>query len=351
MTLPRASLPFVEFPAILRAHGFAVAPDQTVSFLEAVQLLGPKDMTDIRRAALATLAVPRERHPEFDALFRAYFLGQSLAAPIEDGEDDEGVEAYEPTQEQLEIEQEEGEEDVGDIAASSELLGRRQFAPLDEDDALRHLARRAEHDLPRRRSYRRTFDNSGAGIDLRRALRHALRRDGEVFVLPKTKRKTRQRRILLLIDVSGSMKDQSEASLRFAHTLVSSAESVEVFTLGTRLTRITRALQIKNRDQALDAVGAAVADFDGGTRIGEALQAFLSVPRYYRLHARGAAVLVLVRWPRARRGQRPWWMPIRRLSRIAWRLDWLTPLAADPGLPGRRRKRSPPARPHLDTPG
>ena len=79
--LPRAAEPFVTFPALLRANGFAVAPEQTTTFLAAIGLLGPKSVDDIRRAAHATLAPPPERHAAFDALFGAHFLGE-----MEEGE-------------------------------------------------------------------------------------------------------------------------------------------------------------------------------------------------------------------------------------------------------------------------
>lgn len=328
MTLPTATRPFVEFPAILRAHGFPVAPDQTMGFVEAVGLLGPRDMRDIRNAAIAMLSVPRERHVEFDALFRAYFLGQGLAASIEDEDEEDDLEAFEPTGAQVEVEEGAEEDEAGDLATSAELLSRRQFVPADAGDALRHLARRAERDLPRRVSYRRSFSQRGDRIDMRKALRQALRRDGEVLDLPVTRRKTRQRRILLLVDVSGSMTDQSEATMRFAHALTQAADRVETFTFGTRLTRISQSLRIRNADQALQTVGASVADFDGGTRIGDALQAFLSVPRFAG-QARGAAVLILS--DGLERGDPATLVEaVRKLSRLCWRLDWLTPLAADP---------------------
>lgn len=329
MTLPQASRPFVEFPQILRAHGFAVSPDQTMGFIEAVGLLGPRNMTDIRRAAIALLSVPRERHPEFDALFRAYFFGQGLAASIEDEDEEDELEAYEPTGAMADVEEAVDEDESGNEASTAEILKRRHFAPVDDVDALRHLARRAEHDLPRRRSYRRSFDNRGDRIDLRRALKQALKRDGEVIDLPVRRRRTRLRRILLLMDVSGSMREQIDATFRFAHTLTQVADRVETFTFGTRLTRVTHSLRIKNRDQALDATGAAVADFDGGTRIGDALEVFLAVPRFAG-YARGAAVLVLS--DGLERGSPDKLVQsVQKLSRLTWRLDWLTPLASGPG--------------------
>jgi uncharacterized protein with von Willebrand factor type A (vWA) domain len=160
--------------------------------------------------------------------------------------------------------------------------------------------------------------------------RDAMRHAGEFLRMRRKRRRLRQRRIVVLIDVSGSMKERTQAHLAFAHVLARAADTAEVFTIGTRLTRITRALRLRNRDLALTAASLLVADWDGGTRIGEALAAFLAVPRFSAL-ARGAAVVVLSDGlergdPSAMRDA------VIRLSRIAWRVVWLTPLAADPGF-------------------
>ena len=122
--------------------------------------------------------------------------------------------------------------------------------------------------LPVRKSYRRAAANKGDGWNMRKVFRQAVQRDGEVIELPKLKRKLRQRRIVLLIDVSGSMKDQTDSYLRFAHALAQAGRRIEIFTLGTRLTRITRAMKVRNRAQALNLVSGIVADWDGGTRLG-----------------------------------------------------------------------------------
>ena len=137
--------------------------------------------------------------------------------------------------------------------------------------------------------------------------------------------RTRQRRILLLVDVSGSMKAQTEATMRFAHALGRVAERLEVFTLGTRLTRVTRALKLRNAEQALAVAGSLVADWDGGTRLGDALTAFLEVPRFAGF-ARGALVIVLS--DGLERGD-PMAMShaVAQLDRLAWSILWLTPLA------------------------
>ena len=325
-TVPRAIEPFIEFSQILRSHGFALSPEQTISFVEAVGLLGPRDISDIRNAGLAMLAIPRERHIEYDALFRTFFLGQTIAAPTSSDAEEE-LEAHEEQSGEHEIDRSEEDQEVGRESSLTEALLLREFSRADQDQLLKTFARHAAEALPRRRSRRREPTKRGTGYDLRRSLREAVRNDGELLRLPQTRRKSRQRPIALLIDVSGSMQQQSEQTLRFAHAVKMAAERVEVFTFGTRLTRITRSLSDKNVEQALEKIGRLVADFDGGTRIGDALDALLAIPRFAGT-MRGASVIIVS--DGLERGDPATMIDaVQRLSRLAWRLDWLSPLAAD----------------------
>lgn len=328
--LPRAIEPFVTFATLLRRNGFAVAPGQTQTFIEAIGLLGPRSMRDIHQAAVATLAPPPERRDEFDALFRLHFLGQSLPAPARGQPDDEDeLQAFDQRDGTLEPPEAEAEREVGAEATGTEALSLRQFRPSDESSLLRQFTRRAPRGLPQQKSYRRRASQSGDIWDMRRLLRDAVKRDGEVLSLPKRERQMRQRRILLLVDVSGSMKAQTDTYLRFAHALARAAERIELFTVGTRLTRVTRALRHKQRDQALDLAATLVADWDGGTRLGDALRAFLGVPRFAAF-ARGAAVIVLS--DGLERGEvAVLRQAVEHLSRLAWRIIWLTPLAGETG--------------------
>jgi uncharacterized protein with von Willebrand factor type A (vWA) domain len=329
MTLPRPLLPFVAFATLLRANGFAVAPEQTQTFIAATGLLGPRSIEDIHRAARATLAPPPERFDDFDALFRLAFLGQTLAAPTT-GETDDEVEAFDDRDGgDAPPETEEAAESGGEPSGAERLFARA-FAGISEVEALRRFRRAAPGALPRRRS-RRLMSTKGRGQpDLRRALRDAVKRDGEILRLPVRARRERRRRVLLLIDVSGSMKERTDGHLRFAHALTRAADRVEIFTLGTRLTRVTRALRRRDPAQALDLAATLVADWDGGTRLGDALQAFLAVPRFSGF-ARGALVVVLS--DGLERGDPAAMIDaVERLSRLAWGLLWLSPLAGAAGF-------------------
>jgi uncharacterized protein with von Willebrand factor type A (vWA) domain len=159
-----------------------------------------------------------------------------------------------------------------------------------------------------------------------------VRRGGEVGRIETTSPGTRPRRLVLLLDVSGSMAPYARALARFAHAAVAARRrgGVEVFALGTRLTRITRELSTHDPDEALARAAAAVADWDGGTRLGEGLRAFNDAWGV-RGVARGAVVVVLSDgWDRGDPAQLG--AEVQRLRRVAHRIVWVNPLVATPGF-------------------
>ena len=89
--------------------------------------------------------------------------------------------------------------------------------------------------------------------DLRRMVRESLRMHGEPGPLAWRRRKARLRlRLILILDVSGSMADSPRHLLQFAYSAKRATARVEVFCFGTRLTRITRALDHRKPDDALE---------------------------------------------------------------------------------------------------
>lgn len=324
-SLPPALAPFLAFPQALRAGGFPASTDQTESFLAAVGLLGPATIHDIRRAARAIYGPGPDRLAEFDDIFDAVFLGRAFSAPAM-GEPEDMPRSYDAGDLDW-MPDPDDEQPSGADATAAERLFARALSAGDEDRALAAFRRAAPAALPRRRS-RRLAGRKGTHADPRRAFREMLRRDGEITRLPSRKRRQRQRRVLLLIDVSGSMKEGTEGVMRLAHVLTQAAERVEVFTLGTRLTRVTTPLRHRSREAALERAAGLVADWDGGTRLGEALEVFLSVPRFASF-ARGA-LAIIVSDGLERGGPEALTSAMRKLHGLAWATLWLSPLAADP---------------------
>jgi hypothetical protein len=158
-----------------------------------------------------------------------------------------------------------------------------------------------------------------------------LRTGGEVLRPAREEPGERPRRLVALVDVSGSMEPYARALTRFAHAAVAARRrgQVEVFALGTRVTRITRELATHDPDRALRRATDAVADWSGGTRLGEGLRRFND--RWgVRGLARGAVVVILSDgWDRgdpAVLGDE-----LARLGRVAHRVVWVNPLKASPG--------------------
>jgi uncharacterized protein with von Willebrand factor type A (vWA) domain len=322
--LPRAAAPFHGFARLLRRHAFRIAPEQVSVFMQAVTLLGPRSMEDIRQAALATLSPAPDRRAEFEAHFVSHFYGgaASPSAGEDDGEVQVKDDAVSHNEQPALVRQETG----GALSAAAERLSARQFESA--GDRLAAFQKLLGSALPHRHSFRSVRTRARSTPDLRRSLSQIVRADGDVPQPLFRRRRIVQRNILLLIDVSGSMKLHTSDYLQLAHAVVRGAERAEVFTFGTQLTRITPSLRLRSRDHALAAAAAQVEDWDGGTRIGPTLLAFLSVPRFAAF-ARGAAVVILS--DALERGDHAAMeTAIRRLSARAFRLSLCTPLAGDP---------------------
>jgi uncharacterized protein with von Willebrand factor type A (vWA) domain len=151
-----------------------------------------------------------------------------------------------------------------------------------------------------------------------------LRDGGEPAELARMRPRVKPRRLALLLDVSGSMSPYADVLLRFAHAAVRVAPvSTEVFTVSTRLTRITRQLRLRDADQALAAAGTAIPDWSGGTRLGESLQAFLDLWGQRGTARRAVVVIASDGWERgdaALLGEQ-----MARLARLAHRVVWVNP--------------------------
>jgi uncharacterized protein with von Willebrand factor type A (vWA) domain len=289
--------------------------ERRVDFLTALRDNTPPDLARLYWLARVTLVASREDIPVFDALFAKHFAGVALSGePEQEGESEapEREGGGEPEPVLL-------SEGTGRDASVHELRNRRRYDPTSED--LRALKRALDEHLPRIRSRRRRPDRRGH-LDLRRTLRAATR-TGEITLLARRGRPHRTRPLLLLIDVSGSLREHTPDYLRFAWVA-----QCETFTFGTRLTRVTRELRHRDVDVALTALSETVADADGGTRIGPALHEFVTTPRYAD-RARGALTIVLS--DGLERGD-PALMAaaVHRLARLSQRLLWWSPLALDP---------------------
>jgi uncharacterized protein with von Willebrand factor type A (vWA) domain len=306
-----------------------VTPDRTTAFLVCAAELGAHQRSHVYWAGRATLCSDPDHQRLYDLAFADWFGGEpgrlavSAPPPVQVGamarlDTGQPAEGGPPDDDPLRA-----------AASATEVLRHRDVADLDpvaREEVNRLLAALAVQ-LPSRRSSRQRPAGRGR-LDVRRTLREELRRAGEPGPLRYRRAGRRPRRVVWLVDVSGSMAPYAEVLLRLAHAHLRSGVGhgpprVEVFTLGTRLTRVTPALQHRDVETALRAAGQQVPDWSGGTRLGETLRAF--VDRWgQRGVARGAVVVICSDgWERgdpALLGEQ-----VQRLSRLAHRVVWVNP--------------------------
>ncbi|MDX6302050.1 MAG: uncharacterized protein QOF53_3264 [Nocardioidaceae bacterium] len=315
----------VGFARALRAAGVPVTQDRTQAYLESTALVGLDDQRATYWAGRATLCSAPDDLERYDEVFTAWFL-KNERATFRAGQDDRTVtQAALGSREGSRTGDDLDEEPLAVMASDAEVLRHRDIAELGpaEKARLTALFSALTPRAPRRYASRRTPWHRG-DLDARRTLRQMLRRMGEPGEIAWRRRATRPRRVVLLLDVSGSMSGYADALLRLAHRFVSvSAARTEVFTLGTRLTRVTLAMRVREAERAIVAAGESVPDWSGGTRLGETLQAFMD--RWgQRGVARGAVVVIFSDgWERGDTALLSEQM--RRLHLTAHRVVWVNP--------------------------
>lgn len=326
----------MSFATLLRGAGVDVPVGSVVTFADALGAVGLGDPDRVYWAGRATLVRRPEDAPAYDGVFAAFWLGRPAAAS--------DAPAVVPVTVAIDADEEDAAPPGPDEArtpsapvihvrySSTEVLRHKDFAAYSHEEhaeARRLIAdvrlagalRRSRRLVPTRRATGRP--------DIRRTVRHALRAEGEPVRRAWLGPSFRPRRVVLLCDVSGSMEPYARALVRFLHAAVVGRTRVEAFALGTRLTRITRELASRDPDAALARAARAVADWSGGTRLGEGLRRF-NDGWGVRGMARGAVVVILSDgWDRG--DPAVLGAQMARLARVAHKVVWVNPLKAAPG--------------------
>ncbi len=335
-------LKLATFGRILREAGVDVAPHRLEDALAALASVDLTSREECYWALRCTLTSRHEHGEVFDAAFAAFWerRAQDIAllerAPAtEPGLEPAAPDAVEPRPSQLADDagddDDAGEEAQGTAWSAVERLRTLNFAEYTEEELHRSrlLVERVARALPMRRSRRLRSAHDGDRIDKRRTLRSAMRTEGYPIMRLYRRRRLVPRKVLFLIDISGSMEPYARAMLMFLQVAVRPGAKVEAFTFGTRLTRVTRELASHEPDQALRAATRVVPDWAGGTRIGEAVKA-LNDDWGRRGATRGAVVVVVSDgWERGDVDLLS--VEMARLRRAAHTVIWVNPLAGQPG--------------------
>lgn len=332
----------LHFVRALRKLGLPMSLARLETWTLAIPLVGLESRVRFKDAARSILVSRKEHLAVFDSLFDTYFRPEAFA-PISRAALGHALQRAVRREERLavpapsaaadprlpEVEAEIHERHY--VPSDLELLRYKDFADLtaDERSAVLRLLAKHTFSLPPRRTRRHSQHPRRGEMDLGATLRQCMRRGGEPIELLRRRQREQDRPLVVLCDISGSMEAYARIFLSFAYTLKSATSRLEVFVFATRLTRITREMRGRNVDLALQLATTRIADWGGGTRIGESLKRF-NFGWARRLLGRGAWVIVLSDgWDRGERSLLEHEMA--RLRRSANRVIWLNPLLGSAG--------------------
>ncbi|MGW9826839.1 uncharacterized protein ACUXNS_001848 [Brevibacterium pityocampae] len=303
----------------LRRAGLPVTPPEMHLLVAAAARLDPLDPRQVRAASRAICCREESQIAVHDAVFARYFgLRPSRVeppAPVPVRTPDSSGAGEAPGT----------ETGVPEAAASrTELLRRTDLG----DGADREAAARLIDGLTVQRPVRigaRTRRAVHGPVDLERTLR-ALARADDLPRLPRRRPLPRPRRVVLVLDVSASMRPWLDAIIRFARRWRIEADA-RVFTVGTRLTHVTAELGEADAGAALERMLDHVPDAVGGTRLGDSLGTLLDSNA---LAVRGSVcVLVSDGWETGSMDSLD--HACERLARLSRRFLWVNPRAGRPG--------------------
>ena len=327
----------VAFTQVLRGLGLSVPTSCTHTFAAALCETGLNDRNTTYWVGRSTLVRRMEDIALYDRAFAVFFEGRrsdGVEEPVEELTISIAVDTDDDTDDGDESDDADGNDDeVIELRFSAtEILRHKDFADYSPDE-LAHAHELMTHlrliGAPRASLRQGPTARRTSMPDIRRTVRSAIRAGGEPIERHHLAPTPRLRRLVLLLDVSGSMEPYARGLLRFVHAAVAGRQKVEAFALGTRLTRITRELTSRDPDTALRAAGERVTDWSGGTRLGSGLRQFNDQWGVRGLARNSIVVILSDGWDRGEPEQLS--AEMERLQRVTHRLIWVNPLKVTPG--------------------
>lgn len=332
----------VEFARVLRKGGMLIPPDRVALAIASLSRTGVERREDVHAALSSTLVDRHESQPFFDGAFELFWSDPALLerarlrlSPVVAGSRNRqeppaqnrlqaAFAARTRTVEQPRKPRQQPQADARTTASPRQQFQRADFASMTPSEL--RLAQRLASEMPPPAEpiqMRRTKPDADGTVDLRRTLRDAARNLGALHPV-RSSRTQAYPPMVALVDISGSMEIYTRVLLYYLHGLARRRKRLQVFTFGTVLTNVTRAMRDKDPDFAMQGVDRRVNDWRGGTRLRESLSAFNKV--WSRRVLSGRATLLLVTDGLDGDGHGGFEQVMATLRRRSHRIVWLNPL-------------------------
>lgn len=328
----------VQFCRFARANGLNAGAQEAAVSLQAAGTAGIADWEAFRFASRAVLCSSKEDWDLFDRVFEDFWSGSVTAplpadraegiAELQKREERRGVESVRALSSESAGSAEEAKDEGKAVfgASAAERLRKIDFSHVPQSDlaTLDKISLRLLRQMSLRLSRRLRIMKSRGRVDLRRTIRRSIGRGGELIDLSYKGKKTRRPKLVVFLDVSGSMNLYSIFLLKFAYVLQKHFKQVATFIFSTRLADITGTLKGRQLADALGELSLAADGWSGGTKIGHSLREFSLLHGRKLLSCDTFFVILSDGWdtgePELLEEE------LRKIKRHVRRLFWLNPL-------------------------
>jgi uncharacterized protein len=280
----RLAASIVAFCRFLRSQGLPVGTQQTLAALEAANIVGIADWQLFSFALRAALCSSQEEWQQFVQLFDTFWSAdRTQSHPEKDRLPRRRATQKRSSDSRLLISAEScdaaSRENDGKLvsgASSQQRLKQVDFSEASHTDlsALEKLSLRLLRQMSVRLSRRMKIEAQGDRVDLRRSIRRNISRGGDLFALAFKARKKQKPRLVIFLDISGSMNLYSLFLVRFAYALQKHFKRVDTFLFSTGVVEVSDLLRARKLSEALSGLSRRAPEWSGGTRIGESLREF-----------------------------------------------------------------------------
>jgi uncharacterized protein len=338
----------VHFTEVLRRNAFTIGLKESEDAARVLASEAAGRPATLRAALKSLLCARRSDWDRFDAIFDAYWFDRArrrslkisphpraqataAARAVAAGE---GAPAPAPGIGELIAGNDPGDletpqDGVGRMegASRAEHLAETDFRKIADPQAIAEaqaLAARLASRLRWRLTRRQHARAKGVRLDLRRTIRRNVCHGGVPIDLTWRSRKLKPLRLVMLLDVSGSMSLYTSVFVRFMHGVLDHFREADAFLFHTRLAHVSAALREKDVGRALERLSLLGQGAGGGTRIGESLATFNRWHAPSVIHSRTCVLIISDGYdtgtPAALAAE------MRQLKRRCRRIVWLNPM-------------------------
>ena len=344
----------MHFARVLRAAGLPIGPDRVLDAVRALEVAGVERRDDFYWTLASVFLDRREQFEVYDQAFHIFWRDPQLLERVmamflpqvygRQGREERQASSRvaealhpkpkKPQEAPIEPPQE-TQLDASLSFSAREVLQHADFETMTAEEIAqaKKMLATLRLPIPEIRTRRLAPDPRGLRADLRASLRASLRNGAKIIPLKRRSPQRRHPPLVVLCDVSGSMSRYSRMFLHFLHAITNDRDRVTSFVFGTRLTNISRYLRHRDVDVAMSGVSDAIADWSGGTRIGNCLREF-NLRWSRRVLGQNAVVLMISDGLDGDVGE-GLAKEMERLHKSCRKLIWLNPLLRYEGFEAR----------------